>query len=49
VPTQLTALCGAAATPPDIALTTVKPPLNFNGGKGQKSYMAEFHRNVTLS
>jgi hypothetical protein len=31
------------------ALTSIKSLPDFNGGKGQKSYMDGFHRNVTVT
>jgi hypothetical protein len=49
VPTQLIAIVRRSSMIGRGALTMIKPSLNFNSGKSQKSYMDGFHRNVTVS
>jgi hypothetical protein len=49
MPTQLIAVAAVQQHALDVALTPINTSLNFIGGKGQKSYMDEFHRNVTVS
>jgi hypothetical protein len=49
MPTQLIAIVRRNSMAECPAFTTIKPPLKFNSGKSQKSYMDAFHRNVTVS
>jgi hypothetical protein len=49
MPTQLIAVVRRSSMVLDAPSSSTKPSLDINSGKSQKSYMAEFHRNVTVS
>jgi hypothetical protein len=49
LPTQLIAVVRRSSMVLDVPSSSIKPSLDISSGKSQKSYMAEFHRNVTLS